>query len=472
MFPDRRRTLTWVSAPIVAVLLPAWRSRRAGRHASVAVVATLLAAAFAVTIALFVGGIRAAFDPLAGRLLIVAATFVSAALSVSVWSAERAARPTVTFWPARLCAAVALTVAQSAALVPAAAATYLALPQIRATGRIFVTEQTYVPGTVPAGPSPRPVAQRPVAVLLIGGDAGPGRWGLRADSLNVVVFNPGTRDAAVIGIPRNLYGAPMPGTLARRFPSGFPDLINALHTWGEGHAAAVIDALGPTDTPGVTLTAAVISELTGIRLDGWVLVDMGGFIDAVDALGPTDIWVDRDISLPGNAADAKHPTPGRLIRGWYRMDGTDLLAYSRSRHDDSDYARMQRQRCVLISLARQHGDPSLVFDWPALAAAAGDGVRTSLDDAQLAQLLVWARTGLRRVHTVSLAPPALTSGTRNLAAVRALVNGALEPVTSAPPGAAPPTTSTLPSPFPQAPSAASTSTVVAPSPEEPCVTSR
>jgi hypothetical protein len=49
-----------------------------------------------------------------------------------------------------------------------------------------------------------------VNVLLLGGDAGPGRYSLRTDSMIVVSMDPVTGDTAMISIPRNLQKLPFP----------------------------------------------------------------------------------------------------------------------------------------------------------------------------------------------------------------------------------------------------------------------
>ena len=54
-------------------------------------------------------------------------------------------------------------------------------------------------------------------VLLLGGDAGPGRWGLRTDTMIVVCIHEATGRTALISIPRNLQRLQFPpGTPARR----------------------------------------------------------------------------------------------------------------------------------------------------------------------------------------------------------------------------------------------------------------
>ena len=68
-------------------------------------------------------------------------------------------------------------------------------------------------------------------ILLLGGDAGPGRSGLRTDSMILVSVHRPTGRAALISVPRNLEHLLFPPEtlLARRYPNGFNDIANAVY---------------------------------------------------------------------------------------------------------------------------------------------------------------------------------------------------------------------------------------------------
>ena len=60
-------------------------------------------------------------------------------------------------------------------------------------------------------------------ILLLGGDAGPDRLGLRPDSISVVSIDAATGAATIIGIPRNLERVRFPteSSLSAEFPNGY-----------------------------------------------------------------------------------------------------------------------------------------------------------------------------------------------------------------------------------------------------------
>ncbi len=319
----------------------------------------------------------------------------------------------------------------SAAIAPVVVAAVLVLPGVRATRSVFVTAPVAVPDRIASAPrevrdSSETASKGRVNVLLMGGDAGPRRWGLRTDALHVVSLDLDTLDAAVISIPRNLQNAPMPAGLAKRFPRGFQNLANAVYGWGEANPLEVRAALGETDAPGATLTAAMVAELTGLQIDAWVVVDMAGFLGLIDAFGGVDVWVEKYVKTPGNVVGGKHALRD-FTPGWHAMDGTDALAYSRARKTDSDYHRMTRQRCVLASLAAQTSAPELAWRWGAIAEVMQRSVRTNATAELLSSLKEVVGTDPGRARVLSLNPPLVPERGWELDEVRALVRDVVTP---------------------------------------------
>ncbi len=188
-----------------------------------------------------------------------------------------------------------------------------------------------------------PFGRERLNILLLGGDAGPGRRGLRTDTMIVASIDPISGDAALIGIPRNYGGV----TLS----DGTPVSVSQIgHVYGWGARRADLFA-GPD--PGAAATMDAISNVTGLQIDHFVLVDLTGFADVVDAFG--GVGVDVEIPVDGPLYDVE--TGGyemvHIPAGSHHLDGAHALAYARARYASSDYARMGRQRCILASMAAQ-----------------------------------------------------------------------------------------------------------------------
>ena len=96
-----------------------------------------------------------------------------------------------------------------------------------------------------------------VNILLLGGDAGKNRWGLRPDSISVAHIDLDTGRVVMIGIPRNLQrapfsdGSPMRGPWPKGFNCGNTCLINAIYTYATGHSYLYDDPKYAGRDPGV-----------------------------------------------------------------------------------------------------------------------------------------------------------------------------------------------------------------------------
>ena len=213
-------------------------------------------------------------------------------------------------------------------------------------------------------------------LLLIGSDAGPDRWSLRTDTMIVLSVEARTGRAALFGIPRNLVGVPLPPESAGATKDGrFHGLLNALYVYAMGHPGKFPGG----DARGMRAVSGAVQELVGVRLDGLVVVNLGGFVRLVDELG--GLWID----VPSRLRDRNYPLEDGS--GWMELDiggdcrhldGRMALAYARSRHQDSDYGRMNRQQLVLLSLRSQLDPLKLVSKAPAFLRIAGDSLWTTI----------------------------------------------------------------------------------------------
>lgn len=219
------------------------------------------------------------------------------------------------------------------------------------TATTVTTTTTTVPATTTT--TTIPYGDGRLTVLLLGGDAGPGRPGLRTDTMMVATVDTTTGAAALFGLPRNFGGITFSDGTA--FPKGRTALLNEVYGWGVDHPAA----FGGID-PGAAAVKDVAEHITGLPIDHFALVDLTGFPDVVDAFGGVVLDVPRTVDGP-----LYDPTTGgyemiTIPAGEQRLDGDEALAYSRARIGSSDYVRMGRQRCVLTALVEQ-ADPIRTF---------------------------------------------------------------------------------------------------------------
>jgi LCP family protein required for cell wall assembly len=198
-----------------------------------------------------------------------------------------------------------------------------------------------------------PLGTERLTFLLLGGDAGPGRSGLRTDTVMVATVDIRSGAAAIFGLPRNMAGFRFSD--GSEFPGTSRGILNEVYKYGWQHP----DRFGGPD-PGINALRDVVQTTLGIPIDRYVLVEMSGFADLVDVMGGVTVNPQRSFDAP---LYYEHPEEYEMITfepGIQHLDGAHALAYARSRTNSNDYARMARQRCLVTSLAASASPLSMV----------------------------------------------------------------------------------------------------------------
>ena len=269
--------------------------------------------------------------------------------------------------------------------------------------------QSLAPGATPSPtliPGPAWAADGRLNILLIGGDAGPGRWNLRTDTMIVFSADVATGKVAMFGIPRNLYNVPLAPEDAKAFPGGifpYPNLLNALWVYADGHRKLFPGG----DDAGFRAITGAVQQLVGVPLDGAVVVNLNGFVDLVNALG--GVWV----NVPKTITDHAYPMENgsghvtiTVHAGCQKLNGHYALAFARIRHVDSDYGRMGRQQVVLDALARQLDPLAVLTKLPDLLQIAGTNLKTTFTPDDAATLAEFAsKMDIHHIKNVLFTPP-------------------------------------------------------------------
>jgi LCP family protein required for cell wall assembly len=247
-------------------------------------------------------------------------------------------------------------------------------------------------------------------ILLLGGDAGPGRSGLRTDSMILLSIHEPSGRAGLVSFPRDARNLLFPpGTyLAEQFPNGYDDIANAIYPrvsyYDEWRAAYEGEGM----RPGAVAITQAIGYSLDVTIDDYVVIDMQGFLEVVDALGGVTVDVPKSVPTPGNIPGARHEVPEVIPAGVQHMDGTTALAYVRSRKADSDYSRMARQRAVLSALASQVSITDAIGSYTRITSALGASVHTTMSAAEFAELLGLLGAGTAIVESVGFTPPLIS----------------------------------------------------------------
>jgi len=221
-------------------------------------------------------------------------------------------------------------------------------------------------------------------IVLLGGDAGAGRTNIRTDTTIVVSIDPETGDAVMFSVPRDFSGINLPDGMGVWDCDCFPNLVNDLYTVATDNPEAFP---GPGET-GVNAIKGALGELFGLEIHYYALVTLDGFIGIIDALGGVTI------DAPFTIIDEIYPHEDGVTEeyveipaGINHLDGHLALAYARIRRHANDFARMNRQRCLLEAVIEQSSPIELVANYPAIGEVLKESLLTDIPQDRLVDFI-------------------------------------------------------------------------------------
>ena len=184
--------------------------------------------------------------------------------------------------------------------------------------------------------------QKPATnILVLGSDSrisagDPSQWeagAQRTDAIMIVQVSGDRQEVSVVSIPRDTW-VEVPGYGQAK--------INAAYSYG-----------------GPSLTIQTVEQLTGVRIDHFVIADFESFEALTDEIGGVVI----NLKTPQTLADTQFPA------GAQRLNGAQALAYTRERKSlpGGDFDRINRQQAWMRAIVSQvlHGgiltDPTKLY---------------------------------------------------------------------------------------------------------------
>lgn len=231
---------------------------------------------------------------------------------------------------------------------------------------------------------PDPSRGEPVNLLLMGSDSregengnigGTGSGGARSDTTILLHISADRSRVEAISIPRDS-SVEIPSCTTTSGEATAP-------SYGKFNGAFAAGASVGGDTASGALCAMqTVEALTGVYLDGFVVIDFQGFQRMIDAVGGVELCIEEEIYAP--KANDLH-----LTAGVHRLDGRIALDYARARTgvgDGSDTSRIGRQQELLASLVRTVFSAETLSN-PARTLSFVDAVTASMTmDEQTARL--------------------------------------------------------------------------------------
>jgi len=188
----------------------------------------------------------------------------------------------------------------------------------------------------------RPGNQPGTTFLLVGSDSREGLTkeerqklgtgssaGQRTDTIMILYIPPGGKPA-LISVPRDSY---LP------IPKHGSNKINSAYAFG-----------------GPQLLVQTVEQNTDLRIDAYLEIGFGGFVNVIDAVGGIEMCLPKAIKDRDSHID--------LPKGCQTLDGANALGYVRMRHADplGDLGRVQRQREMLAAVAEKSVSPASVLN--------------------------------------------------------------------------------------------------------------
>ncbi|WP_372630740.1 LCP family protein [Cohnella sp.] len=227
---------------------------------------------------------------------------------------------------------------------------------------------------------------KPISLVLLGLDTRSETGSMNTDVMMVAAFNPKTKTATVVSIPRdstlNVDG------YKKHKANGY---YAAFYMYGKNN-----EKLEKERLPGYARdeTKLLLSRFFDIPIDYTAVIDFQGFVDVVDALGGVTIDVDQNMRYVDNADG----TDIDLTKGVHELNGEQTLGFVRYRKsntnknfkptaESSDFARNERQNQVLGAIADRMKSLGSVTKVGGLLDAVGNNLRTDIPAVQIENII-------------------------------------------------------------------------------------
>jgi len=277
-------------------------------------------------------------------------------------------------------------------------------------------------------------------ILVLGGDSGSNRMGLRPDSISVLSVSADTGMAVNIGLPRNLQRIQFKeGTPIRSvYPYGFNNncegecfLSSIYKVAMDNHKDLYPGIAKKNSTAGIEATRSAVEWVTGLEIDAFVLINMDSFVELIDAIGGITVNVKKALPIGGQQdcypADNEHESIcpdalGWIEKGKQHMDGRTALWYARSRHNTNDYDRMKRQREIQNLVLKKIDLQTLLFRLNAVAGAGAKLIKTDIPGSSVPTLIDLAlKARSSGLNSLQLTSPTISANNPDFRLMRQLI---------------------------------------------------
>ncbi|GAA2961627.1 LCP family protein [Glutamicibacter bergerei] len=275
--------------------------------------------------------------------------------------------------------------------------TIFTLAAVIATSGIFVygasilnTGRETIVKVFDEGPAFDPVNGR-YNIAVLGADSGSNRDGVRTDSIALLSVDAKTGKSLMISVPRNFQKARFAkdSPMAEVYPDGYDCgdecLFNAIYRDAvDNHADVFPDSV---KNVGAQAVMDALSGTTDLKVQGYVMVDMAGFANFVDALGGVTIDSGGWVPYNGKKWENSLVNTHWFAPGVQTFNGKDALWFARSRDFTDDYHRIKRQQCLQQAIIKQFTPQTILTNFSSIMQAGEQLVETNIPASQLSSFV-------------------------------------------------------------------------------------
>lgn len=211
---------------------------------------------------------------------------------------------------------------------------------------------------------------KPLTILLMGVDTGSGSrsdtWKGNSDSMLLLSVNPQTKKTVMMSLERDIL------TQIDENGETTEAKLNAAYAYG-----------------GAELAIATIEKMMNIHIDRYMMINMQGLVQLVDAVG--GIEVNNTFDFPISIEENEPEYTATVEPGKHLINGDQALVYARMRYQDpeGDYGRQKRQREVIRKVVEKVLSLNSISHYQAILRAVSKNMQTNvaLDSRSIPQLL-------------------------------------------------------------------------------------
>ena len=228
-------------------------------------------------------------------------------------------------------------------------------------------------------------ATEPLTILLMGVDTGNEErldpWVGNSDSMILLTVNPKTKKTTMMSLER--------------------DILTKIETGNGQVQEAKLNAAYANG--GAELAISTIQKMMNIHIDRYVMVNMKGLQQLVDAVG--GITVNNTLGFPISISDQEEVNTISLGVGEQTLNGEEALVYSRMRYQDpeGDYGRQKRQREVIQKIVEKVLSLNSISHYQAILKALSENMQTNIDlSAKSVPQLLGYQDSFKNIETLQL----------------------------------------------------------------------